>query len=306
MAKDSGPSTALLVTLAAAGPAAASVRQARRQAPGSPAMARLASAAARPGRMPRDRREIPAAAGGRSPSGCSRLQRRPPDDRGGRDDVLRAAGHLSRLGDAGVAVWPGGRPGAVNEQLNAMQGVLPSGGFDIIAEQVKSLTSNGKQALGFGLVDRAADVALDVEPGHQGAVRRAERGLPREGEARLHRPHLPHAGLHPRRAAVRHAGDGCGRGRRRSCSTSSGSVTGGPRCIAAAALAGADAAAGVLPGSGLPLRPEPAAGALAMGELGQRFAAVTWLSPRSASRTTSPISAATTRPTGRWAPRSAS
>ena len=43
-------------------------------------------------------------------------------------------------------------PTRVNDQLQSMQGVVPGGGIDIIAAQVKSLTANGRQALGFGVV----------------------------------------------------------------------------------------------------------------------------------------------------------
>lgn len=40
-------------------------------------------------------------------------------------------------------------PASVAEHLQSLDGVVPSGGLDIIKEQVTSLTQNGKQALGF-------------------------------------------------------------------------------------------------------------------------------------------------------------
>ena len=40
-------------------------------------------------------------------------------------------------------------PASVGDQLNALQGVVPGGGLDIITQQVKALTANPKQALGF-------------------------------------------------------------------------------------------------------------------------------------------------------------
>ena len=43
-------------------------------------------------------------------------------------------------------------PATVNDQLRALQGVIPGGGLDIITDEVKSLTANGKQALGVGLL----------------------------------------------------------------------------------------------------------------------------------------------------------
>ncbi len=43
-------------------------------------------------------------------------------------------------------------PASVNQQLNNLNGVVPGGGLDIIREQVKSLTSNGAAALGFGVL----------------------------------------------------------------------------------------------------------------------------------------------------------
>ena len=43
-------------------------------------------------------------------------------------------------------------PVTVSDQLAAIKGVVPGGGLDIITDQVKSLTSHGRQALGFGVV----------------------------------------------------------------------------------------------------------------------------------------------------------
>ena len=40
-------------------------------------------------------------------------------------------------------------PASVNDQLASLQGIVPGGGLDIITQQVKSLTANPKQALGF-------------------------------------------------------------------------------------------------------------------------------------------------------------
>ena len=39
-------------------------------------------------------------------------------------------------------------PATVNDQLKSLEGVVPAGGLDIITQQVKALTSNPKQALG--------------------------------------------------------------------------------------------------------------------------------------------------------------
>lgn len=43
-------------------------------------------------------------------------------------------------------------PAAVNDHLQSLSGVIPGGGLDLIEQQVKSLTSNGAQALGFGVL----------------------------------------------------------------------------------------------------------------------------------------------------------
>lgn len=43
-------------------------------------------------------------------------------------------------------------PAAISDQLSAASGVMPSGGMQIITDQVHSLTSNGSKALGFGAV----------------------------------------------------------------------------------------------------------------------------------------------------------
>ena len=43
-------------------------------------------------------------------------------------------------------------PSTVNDQLKSIQGVIPGGGIDIISDQVKALTSNGSHALGVGVL----------------------------------------------------------------------------------------------------------------------------------------------------------
>lgn len=43
-------------------------------------------------------------------------------------------------------------PATISDQLAMAQGVIPSGGLDIIKSQVQALTEHGRQALGFGLV----------------------------------------------------------------------------------------------------------------------------------------------------------
>ena len=43
-------------------------------------------------------------------------------------------------------------PAAVNDQLRQLTGVIPSGGLDLISDEVKSLTANGQQALGLGVL----------------------------------------------------------------------------------------------------------------------------------------------------------
>ena len=43
-------------------------------------------------------------------------------------------------------------PATIRDQMQMAQGVIPDGGLDIIQQQVKALTANGHQALGFGLI----------------------------------------------------------------------------------------------------------------------------------------------------------
>jgi membrane protein len=43
-------------------------------------------------------------------------------------------------------------PAAVNDHLQTLSGIVPAGGMDLITAQVKSLTSNGRQALGLGVL----------------------------------------------------------------------------------------------------------------------------------------------------------
>ncbi len=151
MAKDSGPSTALLVTLAAAGLLANAYGKPAERAVAGDGKAGVGGSTA--GQDATGPSHIPAA-------GWWTVAKRVFS--GFNDDRLmtEAAGMTFYVL---LSIFPAlatlislyglvADPASVNGQLNAMQGVLPSGGFDIIAEQVKSLTSNGKQALGFGLV----------------------------------------------------------------------------------------------------------------------------------------------------------
>ncbi len=43
-------------------------------------------------------------------------------------------------------------PATVNDQLQQLHGVVPGGGLDLITAEVKSLTANGRQALGLGVL----------------------------------------------------------------------------------------------------------------------------------------------------------
>jgi membrane protein len=43
-------------------------------------------------------------------------------------------------------------PSAVNDHLQTLSGIVPAGGMDLIAAQVKALTANGRQALGLGVL----------------------------------------------------------------------------------------------------------------------------------------------------------
>ena len=43
-------------------------------------------------------------------------------------------------------------PTTVNDQLQQLHGVVPGGGLDLITDEVKSLTANGRQALGLGVL----------------------------------------------------------------------------------------------------------------------------------------------------------
>ena len=162
MAKDSGPSALLLLTLAAAGlltasshlsPAAKGARQAGNQAsnttPGSRKAAVGGSSAGWSANSPV---QIPA-------RGWWTVLKRVYV--GFMDDRLMTEA-------AGVtfytllAIFPAiatlislygffADPATVGQQVMSLQGVLPGGGIDLIEEQVKSLTANGRQALGLGV-----------------------------------------------------------------------------------------------------------------------------------------------------------
>ncbi len=155
MAKDSGPSTVLLVTLAAAGLLSATYGRAR-----APVGARAAPGASRPvvdgGRAGQDSdspAQIPA-------RGWWQVAKRVAN--GFNDDRLmtEAAGMtfyvlLSIFPALATLVSLYGLvadPVSVNDHLQAIKGVIPGGGFDILSEEIKSLTSNGRHALGLGVV----------------------------------------------------------------------------------------------------------------------------------------------------------
>ncbi len=158
MAKDSGPSTVVLVTLAAiglltasfGGEKAARATSSNGPQPGDGKAAVQGSGAGREANSPL---EIPA-------RGWWTVAKRVFT--GFNDDRLMTEA-------AGVtfytllAIFPAvatlvslyglfADPVSVNDQLKSIEGVVPGGGLDIISAQVKALTSNGRQALGFGLV----------------------------------------------------------------------------------------------------------------------------------------------------------
>ncbi len=156
MAKDSGPSTVLLLTLTAAGLLAATYGGSRTQ--GAPA--------SRPAGTPGDAKaEVGTSGAGRGADAPHQIPALGWWDvmkrvfTGFNDDRLMTEA-------AGVtfytllAIFPAiatlvslygmiSDPASVNDQLASLQGVVPSGGLDIITQQVKALTSNPKQALGF-------------------------------------------------------------------------------------------------------------------------------------------------------------
>ncbi len=156
MAKDSGPSTALLLTLAAAG-LLASTYGVNKAAP-----ARSDAHDITPGKA---KQEMGSSGAGRSADNPAQIPAR------GWWDVLKrvyAGFNDDRLMTeaAGVtfytllAIFPAmatlvslygliADPATVNDQLQSLQGVVPGGGLDIITQQVKALTANPKQALGF-------------------------------------------------------------------------------------------------------------------------------------------------------------
>ncbi len=156
MAKDSGPSTALLLTLSAAGLLAATYGGNRTPAiranepPGTLGGARTVAGTTDFGQSADGPHQIPA-------RGWWAVLKRV--FAGFNDDRLMTEA-------AGVtfytllAIFPAiatlvslygmvSDPASVNGQLASLQGVVPGGGLDLITQQVKALTSNPKQALGF-------------------------------------------------------------------------------------------------------------------------------------------------------------
>ena len=156
MAKESGPSTAVLVTLAAIGLLTATYGRTRSHVPASangtiPGSAKHAVGGSDAGRGATSGLEIPA------PGWWAIIKR---VFAGFNDDRLMTEA-------AGVtfytllALFPAiatlislyglfADPATVSDHLEAMRGVVPGGGMDIISAQVKSLAANGRQALGFG------------------------------------------------------------------------------------------------------------------------------------------------------------
>jgi membrane protein len=161
MAKDSGPSTALLLALAAAGLLASTYGvKGRTQAPAqshphdlTPGQAKKESGSSGAGRDAENPAQIPA-------RGWWDVLKRVYA--GFNDDRLMTEA-------AGVtfytllAIFPAiatlvslygmiSDPATVNDQIASLNGVVPGGGLDILSQQVKALTSNPKQALGFAFV----------------------------------------------------------------------------------------------------------------------------------------------------------
>ncbi len=161
MAKDSGPSTVLLLTLAAAGLLASTYGRSR--PPTAPIKADRHNIT--PGAA---KREVGSSGAGSQADNPAQIPAR------GWWDVLKRV--YTGFNDdrlmteaAGVtfytllAIFPAiatlvslygmiSDPVSVNDQISSLQGVVPGGGLDILTQQVKALTSNPKQALGFAFV----------------------------------------------------------------------------------------------------------------------------------------------------------
>jgi membrane protein len=158
MAKDPGPSTALLLALAAAGLLASTYGV---KSP-APAPARSNPHELTPGQA---KQEAGSSGAGREAESPAQIPAR------GWWDVLKrvyAGFNDDRLMTeaAGVtfytllAIFPAiatlvslygmiSDPVSVNDQIASLSGVVPGGGLDILSQQVKALTANPKQALGF-------------------------------------------------------------------------------------------------------------------------------------------------------------
>ena len=156
MAKEQGPSAVLLLTLATAGLLVEGYRRAR-GLPHAPARLPLPGAGRRPG--------------GEMPGWTAANPLQIPA-RGWWDVVKRVVNAFNddRLMTeaAGVtfytllAIFPAlatlvsiyglfADPVTVNDQMRAIEGIVPGGGLDIIEQQIKALTANGRHALGVGV-----------------------------------------------------------------------------------------------------------------------------------------------------------
>ncbi len=160
MAQDSGPSTALLVTLAAVGLLSATYGGAREDSPVPSSPRAPVQDDGKRGVSPH-----PAGKDANSPTQIPAMGWWTVLKRvfaGFNDDRLMTEA-------AGVtfytllAIFPAiatlvslygffADPAVVNDQLQSLSGIIPGGGMDIISAQVKSLTSNGRQALGIGVL----------------------------------------------------------------------------------------------------------------------------------------------------------
>ena len=155
MAKDSGPSTALLLALATAGLLASTFSRGgtapiRSEGPKAPGQAKRKADTSRAGRDADSPHQIPArgwwAVAKRVFAGFNE------------DRLMTEAAGMTFY--TLLAIFPAiatlvslygliSDPASVNDQLASLQGIVPGGGLDIITQQVKSLTANPKQALGF-------------------------------------------------------------------------------------------------------------------------------------------------------------
>src|SRR6266487_2590662 len=86
-------------------------------------------------------------------------------------------------------------PGAIASHLDSISSFVPGGAIEVLRDQMSRLAAQGAGTLGLAFIVGLAVFVVERQRRHQGAVRRANHRLRREGEARFRVLQLDFVGL---------------------------------------------------------------------------------------------------------------